>query len=70
MVGHTGIYEAIEKAVVAIDNCVKDTVEAAKANGYEVIIIADLEMQIMTLNEDGTPKHSSLFESGSVCIRN
>ena len=29
MVGHTGIYEAIEKAVVAIDNCVKDTVEAA-----------------------------------------
>ena len=41
MVGHTGIYEAIEKAVVAIDNCVKDTVEAAKAHDYEVIIIAD-----------------------------
>ena len=28
MVGHTGIYSAIEKAVTAIDNCVKDTVEA------------------------------------------
>ena len=42
MVGHTGVYEAIEKAVVAIDNCVRDTVEAAKANDYEVIIIADL----------------------------
>ena len=41
MVGHTGIYEAIEKAVKAIDDCVKDTVEAAKANDYEVIIIAD-----------------------------
>lgn len=41
MVGHTGIYEAIQKAVVAVDNCVKETVEAAKANGYEVIIIAD-----------------------------
>ena len=41
MVGHTGIYEAIEKAVKAIDECVKDTVEAAKANDYEVIIIAD-----------------------------
>ena len=30
MVGHTGIYEAIEKAVKAIDECVKDTVEAAR----------------------------------------
>ena len=30
MVGHTGIYEAIEKAVKAVDECVKDTVEAAK----------------------------------------
>ena len=55
MVGHTGIYEAIEKAVVAIDNCVKDTVEAAKANGYEVIIIADHGNADHALNEDGTP---------------
>ena len=54
MVGHTGIYEAIEKAVVAIDNCVKDTVEAAKANGYEVIIIADHGNADHALNEDGT----------------
>ena len=37
MVGHTGIYSAIEKAVVTIDACLNDTVEAAKANGYEVI---------------------------------
>ena len=55
MVGHTGIYEAIEKAVVAIDNCVKDTVEAAKANGYEVIIIADHGNADHALNADGTP---------------
>ena len=55
MVGHTGIYEAIEKAVVAIDNCVKDTVEAAKTNGYEVIIIADHGNADHALNEDGTP---------------
>ena len=55
MVGHTGIYEAIEKAVVAIDNCVRDTVEAAKANGYEVIIIADHGNADHALNEDGTP---------------
>lgn len=55
MVGHTGIYEAIEKAVVAIDNCVKDTVEAAKAHGYEVVIIADHGNADHAINEDGTP---------------
>ncbi len=41
MVGHTGVYCAIEKAVTTIDNCLCDTVEAAKAAGYETIIIAD-----------------------------
>ena len=55
MVGHTGIYEAIEKAVTAIDNCVKDTVEAAKAHDYEVIIIADHGNADNALNSDGTP---------------
>ena len=55
MVGHTGIYEAIEKAVVAVDNCVKDTVEAAKAADYEVIIIADHGNADNAINADGTP---------------
>ena len=55
MVGHTGIYEAIEKAVVAVDACVKETVEAAKAQGYEAIIIADHGNADHALNEDGTP---------------
>ena len=55
MVGHTGIYEAIEKAVVAVDACVKETVEAAKAQGYEAIIIADHGNADNALNEDGTP---------------
>lgn len=55
MVGHTGIYEAIEKAVVAVDACVKDTIEAAKAHGYEAIIIADHGNADHALNEDGTP---------------
>lgn len=55
MVGHTGIYEAIQKAVVAIDNCVKDTVEAAKAHDYEVIIIADHGNADNAINSDGTP---------------
>ncbi|KAA6349937.1 2 3-bisphosphoglycerate-independent phosphoglycerate mutase [termite gut metagenome] len=55
MVGHTGVYEAIEKAVVAVDACVKDTIEAAKANGYEAIIIADHGNADNAANEDGTP---------------
>lgn len=55
MVGHTGVYEAIEKAVKAIDECVKESVEAAKANDYEVIIIADHGNADNAVNEDGSP---------------
>ena len=55
MVGHTGVYEAIEKAVKAVDECVKDTVEAAKKAGYEVIIIADHGNADNAINADGTP---------------
>ena len=55
MVGHTGIYEAIEKAVVAVDACVKDVIEAAKTQDYEAIIIADHGNADHALNEDGTP---------------
>ena len=54
MVGHTGVYEAIEKAVVAVDACVKETIEAAKANGYEAIIIADHGNADNAVNEDGS----------------
>ena len=55
MVGHTGVYEAIEKAVKAVDECVKDVVEAAKANGYEVVQIADHGNADNAVNVDGTP---------------
>ena len=56
MVGHTGIYEAIEKAVKAVDECVKEVVETAKAmNDYEVIIIADHGNADNAVNPDGTP---------------
>ena len=54
MVGHTGVYEAIEKAVKAVDECVRDTVEAAKAAGYEVIIIADHGNADNAINPDGS----------------
>ena len=55
MVGHTGVYNAIAKAVWAVDNCVKDVIEAAKANDYEAIIIADHGNADNAINADGTP---------------
>ncbi len=55
MVGHTGIYNAIAKAVYAVDNCVKEVVETAKAHDYEAIIIADHGNADNAVNEDGTP---------------
>lgn len=54
MVGHTGIYSAIETAIKAVDNSVEKVVEAAKRNGYEVIIIADHGNADNALNLDGT----------------
>ncbi|MDE6803704.1 MAG: 2,3-bisphosphoglycerate-independent phosphoglycerate mutase [Muribaculaceae bacterium] len=55
MVGHTGVYEAIQKAVATLDTCVEKVVEAAKAHGYETIIIADHGNADHAINEDGTP---------------
>ncbi len=55
MVGHTGVYNAIAKAVWAVDQCVHDVIEAAKANDYEAIIIADHGNADNAINEDGTP---------------
>ena len=55
MVGHTGVYNAITNAVKAVDRCVHDTVEAARATGYEVIIIADHGNADHAINSDGTP---------------
>ena len=55
MVGHTGIYNAIAKAVHAVDNCVREVIEAAKVNDYEAIIIADHGNADNAINADGTP---------------
>lgn len=55
MVGHTGVYEAIQKAVRTVDECAGDVVKAARANGYEVIIIADHGNADYAVNPDGSP---------------
>jgi 2,3-bisphosphoglycerate-independent phosphoglycerate mutase len=55
MVGHTGVYEAIQKAVRTVDECAGDVARAARANGYEVIIIADHGNADFAVNADGSP---------------
>ena len=55
MVGHTGVYPAIQKAVETLDVCVKKVITAALAHGYESIIIADHGNADHAINEDGTP---------------
>ncbi len=55
MVGHTGVYPAIETAVKVIDDCLNEVVETARAMGYETIITADHGNADHALNADGTP---------------
>ena len=55
MVGHTGIYEAVEKAVKTVDMCAGCVVEASRANGFDVVIIADHGNADNVLNPDGSP---------------
>ena len=54
MVGHSGVYEAIRKAVETVDACVGEVVEAARDNGYESLIIADHGNADNALNSDGS----------------
>jgi 2,3-bisphosphoglycerate-independent phosphoglycerate mutase len=55
MVGHTGVFEAVVKAVETVDACAQQVTEAALKNGYSIIIIADHGNADMMINEDGTP---------------
>ena len=55
MVGHTGVYPAIEAAVRAVDRAAKTVVEAAVAAGYEVVQIADHGNADNAVNPDGSP---------------
>jgi 2,3-bisphosphoglycerate-independent phosphoglycerate mutase len=55
MVGHTGVFEAVVKAVETVDSCAQQVTEAALKNGYSIIIIADHGNADMMINEDGSP---------------
>lgn len=55
MVGHTGVWEAIIKAVETVDSCVEKVVTAALQNDYAVFLTADHGNADYAINEDGTP---------------
>ncbi len=55
MVGHTGVFTSICRAVAKVDQCVKRVVEAAEANGYTVLLTADHGNADNAVNVDGTP---------------
>lgn len=55
MVGHTGVYEAVVKALETVDNCAKQVVEAGLKQDYGFIIIADHGNADFMINADGSP---------------
>lgn len=54
MVGHTGVFEAVVKAVETVDACTKEVVETGLKHGYSFIIIADHGNSEFMINEDGS----------------
>jgi 2,3-bisphosphoglycerate-independent phosphoglycerate mutase len=55
MVGHTGVWEAVIKAVETVDGCVQKVVEAALKQDYTIFLTADHGNADYEINEDGTP---------------
>jgi 2,3-bisphosphoglycerate-independent phosphoglycerate mutase len=55
MVGHTGVWEAVIRAVETVDQCVERVVNAALESGYTVFLTADHGNADYMLNEDGSP---------------
>lgn len=54
MVGHTGVFDAVVKAVETVDHCTEQVVKAGLEHGYSFIIIADHGNADFMVNEDGS----------------
>ena len=54
MVGHTGVYEAIKKAVAVVDECAGAVANAARNKGYDILIMSDHGNADKALNDDGS----------------
>ncbi len=78
MVGHTGVFDAVVRAVEVTDRCARQVVEAGRANGWSFVIIADHGNADKALNPDGSPNtaHSTnpvpivVLDDGSFSLRN
>jgi len=55
MVGHTGVWDAVIKAVETVDSCVEKIVTAGLENGYTIFLTADHGNADYLINEDGSP---------------
>ncbi|MCC7159460.1 MAG: 2,3-bisphosphoglycerate-independent phosphoglycerate mutase [Ignavibacteria bacterium] len=55
MVGHTGVWDAVVKAVETVDTCVEKVVTAALENDYAILLTADHGNADYIINEDGSP---------------
>ena len=55
MVGHTGIWEAVIRAVETVDACVQRVVTTALQHGYTIFLTADHGNADYMINDDGTP---------------
>lgn len=55
MVGHTGVWDAVIKAVETVDGCVEKVVKAAMANQYFIFLTADHGNADYEINADGSP---------------
>ena len=55
MVGHTGVWPAIIKAVETVDHCVAQVVKAALEKDYCIFLTADHGNADFAINEDGSP---------------
>ena len=67
MVGHTGVYEAVVKAVETVDSCLKRVVETGLEQGYSYVIIADHGNADFVINADGSP-HTAHTTNPVPCI--
>lgn len=54
MVGHTGVFDAVVKAVETADSCAEIVVNKGIANGYSFIILADHGNSEFMVNNDGS----------------
>jgi 2,3-bisphosphoglycerate-independent phosphoglycerate mutase len=55
MVGHTGVFSAVVKALETVDRCAERVVDACVRSGYDVMIIADHGNADYMVNPDGSP---------------